>query len=155
MIGTKIYKTDISSYPQVAKWCNENNAHIEDMGNYYEVVANPIYVPTQEEIKKAMTDGVQKWMDSVAQTRGYDNIHTACSYVNSTDEIFAREGKACLQWRDVVWRTCYNILDEVMAGEREIPTLEELIEELPKLDWGDSVVEETTQEETAEEGGTE
>ena len=35
MIGTKIYKTDMSTYPQVAQWCNENNATIEDKGDYY------------------------------------------------------------------------------------------------------------------------
>ena len=141
----------MSSYPRVAMWCNENNARIEDMGNYYEVVANPIHIPTQEEIKKMFTDAIQKYMDTVAQERGYDNIFTAISYVNSTDEIFAREAKACLEWRDKVWRTCYNILDEVEAGLREIPTIEELMAELPVIEWNDPVKE----EENAEEGGTE
>lgn len=99
------------------------------------------YAPTQPleeyqaEIQKMLTDGVQNYMDTAAQTRGYDNIHTACSYANSTDEIFKAEGTACLAWRDSVWRTCYNILDEVKAGTRPIPTLEEVIAELPKLVW--------------------
>ena len=106
----------------------------------------PPYVPSEEEIieqtKKQLTDAVQSWMDKIAQTRGYDNIHTACSYVNSTDEIFAAEGAACLAWRDTVWRTCYAMLDEVLAGLREIPTPEELIAELPKLTWPDGEVAE-------------
>ena len=155
MIGTKIYKTDMSSYPQVALWCNENNAHIEDMGTYYEVVANPIHIPTQEEIKKMFTDAIQNYLDTTAQERRYDNIFTAISYVNSTDEIFAREAKACLEWRDKVWRTCYNILDEVEAGLREIPTIEELMAELPVIEWNDLVEEEIVEENVAEEGGTE
>lgn len=150
MIGIKIYKTNLENYASVAKWCNENNAHIEDKGNYYEVVANPIYVPTQEEIKKMFTDVIQKYLDTTAQSRRYDNIFTAISYVNSTDETFAREAKACLEWRDKVWRTCYNILDEVEAGLREIPTIEELMAELPVIEWNDPV-----KEENAEEGGTE
>ena len=104
----------------------------------------PPYVPTVEEqmeaIKQELINAVQSWMDGVAQTRGYDNIHTACSYVNSTDEIFAAEGTACLAWRDTVWRTCYAMLDEVLAGEREIPTKEELLAELPKLTWPDGEV---------------
>ncbi len=91
--------------------------------------------PTEAEIQAQLTQAVQAYMDSTAQTRGYDNIHTACSYSNSTDHIFAAEGQACLQWRDKVWRKCYDILAEVKAGTREIPTVEELIAELPVLEW--------------------
>lgn len=95
--------------------------------------------PTVEEIQKMLTDGVQAFMDSTAQTRGYDNIHTACSYAYSTDAIFAKEGKACLEWRDKVWRTCYDILAQVIGGLREVPTLEEVLAELPAFNWGDEV----------------
>lgn len=137
MIGTKLYKGKYTNkeYADLAVWCNANNATIVDKGEYYEVVEIPPYVPTAEEIQKMLTDGVQNYMDTTAQTRGYDNIHTACSYVNSTDEIFKAEGTACLAWRDSVWRTCYNILDEVKSGARPIPSLEEVIAELPVLVW--------------------
>ena len=42
MIGIKIQKPvkDDIYYATVANWCNENNAHIEDKGEYYEVVQN-------------------------------------------------------------------------------------------------------------------
>ena len=74
-------------------------------------------------------------MDKTVQTRGYDNIHTACTYANSTDETFKAEGTACVVWRDAVWRKCYDILAEVQAGARAVPSAEELISELPKLEW--------------------
>ena len=151
MISTKIYKTNMSTYPQVAQWCNENNATIEDKGDYYEVVAIPEHIPTQEEIKQMFTDAIQKYLDTTAQSRRYDNIFTAISYVNSTDETFTREAQACLVWRDKVWRKCYDILDAVEAGEREIPTMEELIAELPTIEWNDPIKEENV----AEEGGIE
>lgn len=51
MLGTKIYKTDMSNYTDCAIWCNANNATIEDKGDYYEVVTLPL--PTLEEIKTA------------------------------------------------------------------------------------------------------
>lgn len=51
MLGTKIYKTDMSNYTECAIWCNANNATIEDKGDYYEVVALPL--PTLQEIKSA------------------------------------------------------------------------------------------------------
>ena len=52
MIGTKLYKnneTDMKAYTEAALWCNENNATIEDKGEYYEVVAIP--EPTLDELK--------------------------------------------------------------------------------------------------------
>ena len=105
--------------------------------DYAEIVGSSISAAelTEEQIKKVLTNAVQAYMDTVAQTRGYDNIHTACSYVNSTDEIFAAEGAACLAWRDSVWRKCYDILAEVQAGIRPIPTVDDLIAELPAFDW--------------------
>ena len=137
MVGIKLYKGKFTNkeYADLAVWCNANNATIEDKGEYYEVVVIPPHVPTEEEIQKQLTDGVQSYMDSKAQERGYDNIHTACSYVNSTDEVFKAEGTACLAWRDQVWRKCYDILAEVKQGKRAVPTLEEVIAELPVLVW--------------------
>lgn len=98
--------------------------------------------PTPEQIQKTLTDAVQAHLDTKVKERGYDSILSACSYVNSSDPTFQAEALACVAWRDAVWRTCYNILDEVMAGEREIPTAEELIAELPELVWPDEIIPE-------------
>lgn len=40
MIGKKLYKKNFTNkeYADTAVWCNENNAHIEDKGEYYEVI---------------------------------------------------------------------------------------------------------------------
>lgn len=37
------------NYTQGAIWCNQNNAHIEKIGNDYVIVANVVDVPTVEE----------------------------------------------------------------------------------------------------------
>ena len=39
----------MASYTKTAVWCNANNAHVEDKDDYYEVVENVPYVPSQEE----------------------------------------------------------------------------------------------------------
>lgn len=52
MIGTKLYKSnkyDMAKYINTAVWCNANNAHIEDKGEYYEVVENVVPEPTTAE----------------------------------------------------------------------------------------------------------
>ena len=55
MIGKTFAKplTDLSGYSEAANWCNRNGAHIEDKGDFYEVVENVPYEPTAEEIKKS------------------------------------------------------------------------------------------------------
>lgn len=60
MIGKKIYKNNLDSndYAQTAKWCNANNAHIEDKGEYYEVVENAPYVPTVQEQIVALENSI-------------------------------------------------------------------------------------------------
>ena len=139
MLGIKLYKNntdDMARYTDIAIACNEvGNLTIEDKGEYYEVVEIPVHVPTVEELQQYFEDAIEAYMDSVVQTRNYKNIHTAASYVNSTNEKFAKEGAACNKWRDDVWDKCYAVLDEVKAGKRAIPTLEEVIAELPVLVW--------------------
>lgn len=137
MIGTKFYKGkyDDAEYAECANWCNENNATIEDKGDYYECVEIPVHVPTAEEIQQQLTAAVQRHMDTTVQTHGYDNILSACSYVNTGIERFDIEGSACRAWRSTVWDKCYAILAEVKVGTRAVPTAEELISELPKLEW--------------------
>lgn len=51
MIGKKLYKGKFSNkeYADTACWCNLNNAHLEDKGDYFEVVENIPHIPTLKE----------------------------------------------------------------------------------------------------------
>lgn len=138
MIGKKLYKEnlDFTDYSNTAQWCNSNNATIVDKGEYYEVVELPAPPPpTIEEIKRKLINSVQEYMDETARTRGYDGIASACSYGLSTVQKFREEALACISWRDSVWNYCYEQLDLFESGQREVPTEEQLIAELPKLVW--------------------
>lgn len=97
--------------------------------------------PTIEEILKGYENAVQAHLDATAQSRDYDNTYTCLSYLSSTDEIWNRESNAFNAWRDSVWRKCHEILNAVMAGAIEPPTVEELISQLPEIDWNDPVPE--------------
>lgn len=88
-----------------------------------------------EEIKLNLTNKVQFFIDSKAQSFGYSDIKTAVTYAeeNSVPK-FQIEGLAFRKWRSLVWEKCYLILSEVQSGQRDIPTAEELISELPLLE---------------------
>lgn len=88
-----------------------------------------------EILKAKFTAQVQKYLDESAQSKGYDNILSACTYATSAVPKFQVEGQAAVEFRDAVWSKCYEIFDEVQAGTRGIPTEQDLIQELPTLDW--------------------
>ena len=82
------------------------------------------------------TTFVQNYMDNKVKERNYDSVHTCIgTYIDSPVKKFADEAKAVKDWVSYVWEKCYARIDEVKAGERELPTEETLIEELPELVW--------------------
>jgi hypothetical protein len=91
--------------------------------------------PSQEELERQYVNAIQDRLDTFAQSRGYDNIHTASSYRDDEDSQFALEGSYCCKMRSRTWKKCYEILTEVTAGERPVPLLDELMDELPVLEW--------------------
>jgi hypothetical protein len=94
--------------------------------------------PTVEEITAQYTEAVQNRLDAFAKTRGYDGIMSACTYVTSAVPQFRLEAAYCVTARDATWAQCYQVMGAVLAGEQDMPTLEELFETLPKLEWPES-----------------
>lgn len=91
--------------------------------------------PTAEQIVAQYTAAVQKHLDDFARTLVYDGIMSACTYATSTVPKFKAEGQYAVEARDATWVKCYEVLAAVEAGSRPMPTLEELLTELPVLTW--------------------
>ena len=99
----------------------EVNAHINP----------PATTEQQVEIFKY---AIQAHMDNAAKGYSYDDIKAAVTYADEPAvPKFQDEGRAFRAWRSLVWAHAYGVLDAVQAGEREQPTIEELIVELPEL----------------------
>lgn len=134
----QIFENDIPQGGGV--WCGENNATIEEIEavdgvRQFKIVA--ITEPTKEEIEQQvqaqLTSVVQHVLDSKAQELLYDSCLSVCSYIDTGVAKFDAEGRAFRAWRSAVWAKGYEILAQVQAGERAIPTEAELIAELPQL----------------------
>lgn len=88
-----------------------------------------------EALKRSFISAVATYMDKAAQERRYDGILSLCTYATSTDATFAAEGQAGVDFRDTCWRHCYDVLEQVEAGTRAAPSVDELVAELPTLTW--------------------
>lgn len=85
---------------------------------------------------KDVTTQTQARLDTFAQTRLYDGILSACTYASSTVPKFQAEGQYCVNARDATWAKLYEILAEVEAGTRPMPTGYADVEgDLPALVW--------------------
>lgn len=78
---------------------------------------------------------VQSHIDDAARSRGYNDSVSLASYVNSILPQWAAEASAFVAWRDAVWIYAHTELSKVQGGLREVPTVAELIEELPAIVW--------------------
>jgi len=78
---------------------------------------------------------IQAHIDATARQRDYDGGVSCASYVNSTNPQWAAEAQAFVAWRDAVWSYAFQELAKVENGEREQPTIDEFLSELPQIEW--------------------
>ncbi|AZO82181.1 hypothetical protein B5U98_08015 [Bosea sp. Tri-39] len=78
---------------------------------------------------------IQAHVDATAQARNYDSGLICASYLDSTNPAWAAEAAALVAWRDAVWVYAYAELAKVEGGEREQPTVAEIVAELPAISW--------------------
>ncbi len=84
---------------------------------------------------KQFMDQIESWLDQVAAERGYKSMERLCTYVGDPNPLWDAEGQAGLIFRSAVWVKAIEIENEVLAGTRPIPTIEEVIAEMPVIEW--------------------
>lgn len=90
-----------------------------------------------EILVRRYTDALTGHLDAVAQARRYDNRIT-CSLRAGYPGPFQAEGAAFAAWMDTCNALGYQILAEVQAGARPLPTVDEFIALLPEMVWPDA-----------------
>lgn len=113
-------------------------------GEWYSPVFKPAGSSIQEEWEPwgveqkimEIQSRLQMVMDSKAAERGYDNIFTALTYIDSKNPKFKAEALALKDWRDEMWTEGYDYIDKIEKGEFEVPNTWEDVEKLlPKFEW--------------------
>jgi hypothetical protein len=74
-------------------------------------------LPTFAQLETA----VQLQLDTLAQSWGYADIATACTYVGDPCAKFDREGAALRIWRSVTWQATEELEAQITAGSTQMP----------------------------------
>lgn len=116
-------------------WLINRKAEVAAASGFSALLPQPI-PPTAQQIEAAFTASIQKRLDDFARTRNYDSILSACTYATSAVAKFKTEGQACVNLRDATWAAAYNILANVQAGKRPMPTsIADIEADLPVAVW--------------------
>jgi len=86
--------------------------------------------------QKAFNGAIQNYLDTKAQEFRYDNMMSARSYTGYIN-AFQAEAQALATWASECWVVAGEIEADVKAGNRDMPTVDEVLNELPKYDGGE------------------
>lgn len=103
--------------------------------------AETLAIKDMQEKAQALTDAVQSHLDERAKQYRYDNMKSARAMAgvpldgteNSFEIAMAEQAINLAKWDRAVWSKSTEIEAEVLSGIRGLPTVEELIAELPPL----------------------
>ena len=87
-----------------------------------------------EEITAELTAALEAHYDTKARERRYDNRLT-CALRAGYAGPFQAEGAIFAIWMDTCNEYGYQVMQDCLAGNRAIPTADELLAELPELVW--------------------
>ena len=89
-------------------------------------------VSQQNYLIKESLDLIQSYLDTHAQSWGYDDIKSAVTYADEPSVLqFQNEGKALRAWRSLVWEQASLMLSIIESGQSPIPTKADILDSLP------------------------
>lgn len=109
-----------------------SNRHYNDLINTGVEVGPYVAPPPSAD---DFANAIQAHVDATAKSKGYADGVAIAGYSTSTIPAWASEATAFIAWRDQVWLYAYTELAKVQGGQREVPTIAQLIAELPTIAW--------------------
>jgi hypothetical protein len=91
-------------------------------------------VRTPAEVEADLTKTLNQHLDGVAGLRRYDSRIT-CALRAGFPGPFQEEGRVFAAWMDACNMAAYQLMADVKAGSRAVPTDAELIAAMPVIEW--------------------
>lgn len=130
------YKWSVGETYESLRWDSSNsidkpteqqiNLDAVEYGDYVNSIAN---------LKKLVNIYLWPWMDKKAYSKGYYNSAQCSALVTSTIASVRADAQAFNSWRDQVLLYINQVYRDVNNQVRTRPTIQELLDELPILEW--------------------
>lgn len=97
-----------------------------------DAILNPPETP--EQIIARLESVIESHIDFVIKSMGYVSLERLVVYQNSTNAKWKAEALGAPVWVTAIWETALSIMNDVQSGLREVPTEDELLALMPKLE---------------------
>ena len=132
----KAYDADTEKLVNVSPYVEGNTVYTVAVEPLTEEEIAAIKAAKLKQFMDYIVSQTQNRLDSFAKTRNYDGILSLCTYATSSVQKFAQEGQYGVTSRDATWKKLYEIMDEVEAGTRPMPSsFADIESDLPILEW--------------------
>ena len=115
----------LNSFPETTVFYDKIiiNGDVQHLAGYVRNAGHERPQPTRQEmierICAEVVTGIQELLDATAHSKGYDSGEMLATYATDPDPEFSAQAQAYVIWRGKLWRKCYQVKDQVIAGEIE------------------------------------
>lgn len=125
----------IINYSVERKTLDELFAQI-GLGDGQGITINQVPPEMLEAVVILTKEKAQRKLDEFAQTRGYDDMKSVCTYVDSQIPQYQQEASRAIYIRDLTWSNLYTYLNGILSGTTPLPSSCSDIEAvLPAMTW--------------------
>ena len=90
--------------------------------------------PVEVKLKR-IEAAIDAHIQAVMKARTYDSITSCITYLGSSNSRWNSDAQDALAWRTAVWEKAYDLLNRWQMGEISELTPEEVVEQLPEIEW--------------------
>jgi len=129
----KIWVLDESKEDTIPPWCYNKEGYfvVESLPDDIQAMVDAESTQKElEDYKKSVNSKIQILLNRQALALGYDNINSIGKYIGY-DNPYREQAESLGSWAANVWATAEQIEADVKAGNRDMPTVDEVLAELP------------------------
>lgn len=91
--------------------------------------------PSNSMLQTEFEMAIEDLMDKKAKSKNYRNPNRLMLYTSSKKQKWKDEADAFISWRDDMFEYCYQEMEKIMLQQRDLPTVQEFLDELPEMVW--------------------
>lgn len=77
---------------------------------------------------------LQQRIEDTAKAKQYDDAVACASYKDSTNQQWAAEAAAFIEWRDICYEYAFDYMEKAEKGEIE-PDFDDFVNGIPEITW--------------------